>query len=171
VAQATYQMEWLSLPVIVRKAAETDLPQLLKIEEECFGNEKFTPETIRAFVARSDTFVLMAVDERELLGSAMCMVSTEGNVGKIASIAVLRRYRGRGVGSALLGACENEFRSHDLGRYSLEVETENESAISLYLSRGYEPKGIIKDFYSVGRDAYCMEKKVTSANGVQVKLS
>jgi len=164
-------MMWLIPAVMVRKASERDIPQLLRIEEECFGNEKFTPETIRAFVLRSDTFVLMAIEDRELLGSAMCIVSNEASEGKIASIAVLRRYRGMGIGSALLEACENEFHSRDLRRYSLEVETENEPAITLYLSTGYEVKGVIKDFYSVGRDAYCMEKRMDRQNAVHIKPS
>jgi len=157
--------------VIIRKAAEYELPKLLKIEEECFGAEKFSPETVRAFVVRSDAFILMAIEGGEILGSAMCIVSEEAREGKIASIAVLRRHRGKGIGAELLGACENEFGSRNLRRYSLEVETENEPAISLYLSRGYEAKGIIKDFYSIGRDAYCMEKKVAPEMRVQIKPS
>ena len=157
--------------MIIRKAAEGELPYLLKVEEECFGLEKFSPETVRAFVVRSDAFVLLAIDGDEIFGSAMCIVSRESSEGKIASIAVLRRHRGKGVGAKLLEGCEHEFRSQDLRRYSLEVETENEPAISLYLSRGYEAKGIIKDFYSVGRDAYCMEKRIGLEGSVQIRPS
>lgn len=157
--------------MMIRKAAAHELPELLRIEEDCFGMEKFTPETVRAFVVRSDAFVLLAIEGDEKLGSAMCICSDEASEGKIASIAVLRKHRGKGVGAQLLGACENEFRARDLRRYSLEVETENEPAVSLYLSRGYEAKGIIKDFYSVGRDAYCMEKKIRPERRVQITPS
>ena len=157
--------------MIVRRATECELPELLKIEEDCFGVEKFSPETVRAFASRSDAFVLLAIEGDEKLGSAMCIISEEANEGKIASIAVLRRHRGRGLGALLLEACEKEFRDRHLRRYSLEVETENAPAISLYLSRGYEAKGIIKDFYSVGRDAYCMEKKVGLDGRVRVTPS
>lgn len=157
--------------MIIRRATERELPNLLKIEEECFGIEKFSPETVRAFASRSDAFVLLAIEGDEMLGSAMCIISEEANEGKIASIAVLRRHRGEGLGALLLEACENEFRSRHLSRYSLEVETENEPAVSLYLSRGYEAKGIIKDFYSVGRDAYCMQKKVGQDGRVQIRPS
>ena len=157
--------------MIIRKAAEHELPRLLKIEEECFGWEKFSPETVRALIARSDAFILMAINDREILGSAMGIVSEEGGEGKIASIAVLRRHRGKGIGAELLGACENEFKSRNLRRYSLEVETENEPAISLYLRKGYEAKGVIKDFYAAGRHAYCMEKRIASENSIQIRPS
>lgn len=155
--------------MIIRKAAEPDLPRLMKIEEECFGWQKFSPETVKAFVERSDSFALMAVNGREILGTALGIMSDQASEGKIASIAVLRKHRGKGIGAELLVACETEFQSRSLRRYSLEVETENEPAISLYLRKGYEAKGVIRDFYSAGRHAYCMEKKVSSEHSVQIK--
>jgi len=164
-------MEWFAQDVIVRRATERELPELLRIEEECFGMEKFSPDTVRAFASRNDAFVLLAIEADNIYGSAMCVISGEASEGKIASIAVLRRHRGKGVGALLLDACEKEFRARGLKRYSLEVETENEPAISLYLSRGYDAKGIIKDFYSAGRDAYCMEKKHDSNGRVLIKPS
>lgn len=155
----------------IRKASEPDLQGLMKVEEECFGRQKFGPETVRAFMERSDSFALMAIDGREILGSALGVVSEQSGEGKIASIAVLRRHRGKGVGAELLVACETEFRTRNLRRYSLEVETENQPAISLYIRKGYEAKGVIRDFYAEGRHAYCMEKKIQSENTVRIKPS
>ena len=159
------------MDVIVRRATDADMPVLLRIEEECFGSEKFTPETVRAFIVRGDAFILIAIDNDEVIGSAMCLTSEEASEGKIASIAVLRRCRGLGIGAQLLDACEQAFRDDELNRYTLEVETENEPAISLYLSRGYQIRGLLKDFYSVGRDAYCMEKRAETSEKVSIKPS
>jgi ribosomal protein S18 acetylase RimI-like enzyme len=148
------------LVVIVRAADEWDMERLLEIEQECFGTEKFNAETVRAFVVRDDAFVLLAIDKDEIVGSAMCMVSDLGREGKIASIAVLKRCRGGGVGSALLDECERVFLSHGLTKYTLEVDVMNKPALSLYSSRGYEVKTSIQDFYGVGRPAYIMEKNI-----------
>lgn len=142
----------------LRKADEKDLPGLLRIEEDCFGNERFPPEVVRAFLVREDAFVIVAVENDEIVGAAMCMISQGMSEGKIASIAVLRKARGTGIGSALLGECENRFRAMNLRQYTLEVEDTNEPAIALYRSRGYEAKGTMKDFYGTGRNAYAMEK-------------
>lgn len=144
---------------------------MLRIEEDCFGNERFSAEILRAFLVRSDAFVMLAVEGDEVVGSAMCLLSTDRREGKIASIAVLRSHRGRGVGALLLEECENVFRSHDLSRYTLEVEAENQPALSLYLSRGYEIKGIIRNFYGKDRDAYCMEKRVGTGSRVRLQPS
>lgn len=148
------------MDVRVRAADEWDMEGLLEIEQECFGAEKFTAETVRAFVIRDDAFVLLAIDGEEIVGSAMCMISDLGREGKIASIAVLKKCRGGGVGSALLDECEKVFQSHGLTKYTLEVDVMNKPAISLYASRGYEVKSSIQDFYGVGRPAYIMEKKI-----------
>jgi len=150
------------LAVKVRAADEWDMERLLEIEQQCFGAEKFNAETVRAFVVRDDTFVLLALDEEKTVGSAMCMISDIGREGKIASIAVLKEYRGGGVGSLLLDECEGVFQSHGLTKYTLEVDVMNKLAISLYASRGYEIKASIQDFYGVGRPAYTMEKNAES---------
>ena len=133
---------------------------LMRIEEDCFGSERFPADVVRAFIERDDTFVVIAEDEGEVLGSAMCMVSSDLGEGKIASIAVLRRARGQGVGSALLEECEAGFRAHDLRRYTLEVEVTNEPAMSLYSSRGYAVTGLVVGLYGAGRNGYAMEKRV-----------
>lgn len=144
----------------VRMAGERDMPTLLRIEEECFGAERFSPETIRAFLERDNTFVLIAESAGEDVGSAMCLFSESEKIGKIASIAVIRRSRGQGIGSQLLDECEKMFQDKGMTKYSLEVETINEPAISLYRSTGYEIIGMLQDFYGFGRNAYYMEKRV-----------
>ena len=157
-------METVRLAVNIRQADGVDLPELLKIEEDCFGSERFNTETVRAFVVRDDTFVLVAYEGNEIVGSAMCMVSELDLHGKIASIAVLKQRRGTGIGAALLDECERVFRSQGLVKYSLEVEASNSLAIALYASRGYEVKASIQDFYGAGRPAFYMEKKLDLQN-------
>ena len=158
--KGNYGLEADMLDVKVRKAESTDLQSLLEIEEKCFGSEKFSPETVTAFLERYDAFIVIAEEEGGLLGSAMCLVSMERREGRIASVAVLKDRRGQGIGSMLLAECENIFLSMGLEEHSLEVETVNEPAISMYLSRGFQIVGMIEDFYGSGRHAYYMVKKI-----------
>lgn len=159
------------LAVIFRKAEEADMQGLMSVEEDCFGIERFSPQVVRAFIERDNAFIVVGVEEKDIVGSAMAMYSEEAGEGKIASIAVVRRLRGQGIGAQLLEECENVFRAHGLTRYSLEVETNNEPAISLYNTRGYQTKGLINDFYAPGRHAYCMEKRTGDHQGVRIKPS
>ncbi len=157
---------------MVRAAGLGDLDGLLKIEEECFGAERFSAETVRSFIERDDTFVLAAIEDDKLIGSAMCMISQERGEGRIASVAVLPDSRRKGIGSKLLEGCERGFMNRGLTVSELEVDVGNEPAIALYLSKGYEVRGLIEDFYGAGRDAYAMARALRYAGkGVRIKVS
>ncbi len=149
--------------VIFRRADLSDIPELLRIEEECFGTERFSAEVVRAFIIRSDAFTVVARDETidRLVGSAACLISRDLGEGRIASVAVLRSYRRRGIGSALLDECERILRGFHLRKAVLEVETTNLPAIHLYKNRGYLTVGLLKDYYGTGRDGYFMDKKIS----------
>lgn len=157
--------------MIVRLASEDDLPGLMGIEEVCFGSEKFSQETVLAFLVRDDAFVVVAEESGEFVGSAMCIVSEEQLEGRIASLAVPESMRGRGIGGMLLGQCEEVFEGLGMTTCSLEVETVNQPAISMYTSHGYEVTGIIPDFYGLGRPAYAMIKRIPARDEGVVKPS
>lgn len=59
-------------------------------------------------------------------------------VGRIGSIGVVERMRGRGVGSALLDLAEQWARSNGATDIRLTVWQFNESAVRLYQALGYE---------------------------------
>jgi len=157
--------------VIVRLASEEDLPRLMEIEDLCFGPERFSQETVQAFLVRDDAFIVVAEELEELRGSAMCTTSDERGEGRIASLAVPERMRGRGIGGMLLDECEKVFVDLGMTVYSLEVETVNEPAIAIYSSHRYEISSIISDFYGRGRPAYAMIKRRTTEDGVAIMPS
>jgi ribosomal-protein-alanine N-acetyltransferase len=167
----TYRLDDHTLTVIVRLASVDDLPGLMSIEEVCFGSEKFSQETVLAFLVRDDAFVVVAEEAGEFVGSAMCLVSHEEREGRIASLAVPKPMRGMGIGAMLLRQCEKVFEQFGMTTYTLEVETVNEPAISMYLSHGYEVAGLIQDFYGRGRPAYAMIKRPARGDKVVVRPS
>lgn len=145
----------------IRLAGLDDLDAIMRVENACFGNERFDLSVVRAFLARRDSFALIAVDDDLPVGAAMCTCSRGTSRGRIASVAVLDECRRRGVGSRLVKACEREFRRRGFTRFVLEVAVDNEAAVKTYVANGYRIRGTIKDYYSRGRSAYCMEKDVT----------
>jgi len=56
------------------------------------------------------------------------------------SVAVLPAYRGRGIGTTLLGALELQARGQGIKRLSLSVERDNPAA-ALYERHGFRPLG------------------------------
>lgn len=148
--------------MIFRRADENDILELMRIEDECFGRERFSAEVVRAFIVRADAFTVVAEDEKigRLVGSASCLVSEDTGEGRVASVAVIKDRREQGIGSGLISECERILSTFRLRKYVLEVETTNMPAILLYASRGYRVAGLMKDYYGLGRDAYFMEKSL-----------
>jgi ribosomal protein S18 acetylase RimI-like enzyme len=75
----------------------------------------------------------------------------------IATIGVLTEYRGRGIGAALLRACEAKI---DVPVIRLVVRQSNDTAIRLYERFGYAMLGKWRKYYSDGEDGEVMEKRV-----------
>ncbi len=147
--------------VKVRPATPKDLEGMMRIEELCFGDERFDSETVRAYLARTDAFAIVAVTKDGIVGAAMSTASARLGRGRIGSVAVLEGHRGKGVGKKLLEACETEFRARGITQFLLEVAVDNIDAIKLYEANGYRISDIIGGYYSRGKDAYLMEKDVT----------
>jgi putative acetyltransferase len=62
-------------------------------------------------------------------------------------MALLPEGRGRGGGRALLDAMAEHARASGAHKLDLEVWTDNERAIALYVSAGFEVEGLRRDHY------------------------
>lgn len=76
---------------------------------------------------------------------------------EVHTIGVDPAYQGKGIGRRLLDALLD---FADGGVVFLEVRTDNEAAIGLYRSMGFEQIGLRKRYYRVsGADAYTMRRE------------
>lgn len=142
----------------VRDAGLKDLEGLKRLEQECFGEEKFSENTLKAFLLRDDAFVLVAAEDGEVLGAALCLCSKSRAEGRVASMAVLGDRRRQGIGARLLREAEKSMSDMGARTFGLEVDVGNGPAIALYLKHGYSLRAVIRDYYGAGRHAYMMEK-------------
>ena len=67
------------------------------------------------------------------------VIEEERTYGYIAELFVTENVRGRGVGQALIKACEDEGRSRGLKRMMIGVIPANERAARVYAQAGYSP--------------------------------
>ena len=146
----------------VRKAGQQDLPGLMRLEEECFGAEKFSENTLMAFLVRTDAFALVAEEEEQVKGAALCICSNSRAEGRIASMAILHEHRRKGVATCLLKEAEDAFQQMGARTFGLEADVNNGPAIALYTKHGYHLRAIIRDYYGMGRHAFVMEKVLPS---------
>ncbi|NJN79659.1 MAG: GNAT family N-acetyltransferase [Anaerolineales bacterium] len=73
----------------------------------------------------------------------------------MATIAVDPHFRLRGIGRALLHACEKEL---GVPRVRLTVRASNQGAISMYEKEGYQTIDMWQAYYNDGESAMVMEK-------------
>lgn len=81
-------------------------------------------------------------------------------VGKIERVAVLRPYRGQGMGVAIMAEVEAEARRWGLGRVKLAAQ---EEAVPFYLSLGYRLHG--ERFMDAGIPHFWMDKGLGVGEG------
>lgn len=141
--------------ITVRAASASDIPYLCAIENECFSTP-WSAKSFEDFLSNGCSHCLVAIMGNEVCGYVgMNLILGEG---EITNIAVLQKFRRKGVAAALLDSlCETE----SLERLMLDVRVSNTAAQSLYENHGFSVDGIRKGFYSKPReDAILMSRTI-----------
>ncbi|WP_044975081.1 ribosomal protein S18-alanine N-acetyltransferase [Ruminococcus sp. HUN007] len=144
--------------VTVRMAVLKDVIRLAELDRSIFSD--YWSE--KAFISSVDSkmeIVTVAVlrDTEEIAAyAAVSYVLDECNINRIA---VAPEFRGRGLGTYLLG-CIEELLSPDVTIFNLEVRESNKYAIEMYEKFGYTVLGRRKNFYRCPtEDALLMTKR------------
>jgi ribosomal protein S18 acetylase RimI-like enzyme len=139
------------------KASILDLNALRKLEQGSFAKDAWPLFDLIAVLTFPDVIRLKAMEDGQMVGFVGGDPRPRDGWGWIATIAVDPRYRRRGIGSALLHACENKL---GVPRSRLTVRISNQVAISMYQKEGYITTDIWKSYYSDGEDGMVMEKSL-----------
>jgi ribosomal protein S18 acetylase RimI-like enzyme len=112
----------------------------------------------REALARPGTELFVAHENDQPLGFVLVAPYGMAASPYLASIAVARDARGRGVGSELLRFIERHFA--DRGHLFLLVSSFNDRARVLYERHGYAPVGELKDFIVDGASEIILHKRL-----------
>ena len=140
-------------------ASILDLNSLRKLENESFGKDAWPLLDLIAVLTFSEVIRLKAVEDGQMAGFIAGDPHPREGWGWIATVAVDPRYRRRGIGRALLHACEAKL---GVPRSRLTVRISNEVAISMYKKDGYATTEIWNNYYNDGEDGMVMEKVLES---------
>lgn len=136
--------------------------------EEVHASDRFSRSQLRYLMSRANGTVLVAEeqlggDRAEVLGNAIALFRMGASSAHLYSLTVDPRHQGRGVGRLLLGRIEEAAVARGLARLHLEVRSDNEGAIGLYLSAGFVETGHRPNYYADGKEALSMEKSLSPA--------
>jgi ribosomal-protein-alanine N-acetyltransferase len=141
----------------IQPASLRDLGSLRHLEQVCFKKDAWPLLDLIAVLTWPDVIKLKAVDKGEMIGFVAGDPRPSEEATWVATIGVDPRYQRRGIGRALLHACEEKA---NLPRMKLTVRMSNEGAISLYEKEGYRSVDIWKRYYNDGEDGLVMEKRL-----------
>lgn len=142
----------------IQIAGIRDLGALRRLAHVCFEKDAWPLLDLMAVLTWPDVVRLKAVvDGGEMIGFVAGDPRPSQASAWIATIGVDPRHRRRGIGRALLRACEAHIK---LPLVKLTVRPSNHAAISLYEKEGYRNLDIWKAYYSDGEDGLVMGKKL-----------
>jgi ribosomal-protein-alanine acetyltransferase len=139
----------------IQTASLMDLNALRKLEQACFEKDAWSILDLVAVLTWPEVIRLKAVENGEMVGFVAGDPRPSQGVGWIATIGVDPHYQHRGIGRALLRACEERMA---FSRSKLTVRMSNDKAISLYEQEGYRTVDVWKQYYNDGEDGIVMEK-------------
>lgn len=137
----------------VRAADVDDFDAIVRLERASFPEDRVSQRSIARFLRAPHRPVIAATVDGDLAGYALLALRKSSRAVRVYSIAVDARFARRGVGAALLRACEKYARRHRKSRITLEVRYDNRPAIALYEKWGFRQFGVHEDYYADGATA------------------
>lgn len=132
--------------MIIRKMLETDLEQVMNVEQHSFPTP-WPEEIFRQEITQNQHAHYFVVElNEEIIGYAGTWIVADD--AQITNIAILPTFRGRKVGQQLFAHVLQYAMQMGVSRLSLEVRISNVVAQKMYRKFGLVPGGIRKNYYT-----------------------
>lgn len=146
----------------IRPMTKDDLASVLVIESDLFPIDAWTKELFLGELAEvsNSRDVAVAIIDTEVVGYASFRYV--GKQGDVNTVAVSSGHQGKGIGTALMDWLESQAALRNVREVFLEVRSDNEAAMKMYASRGYERIDVRRNYYGNAIDANIMRKRVAN---------
>lgn len=155
--------------ITLRTFKPEDFDTLYEIDQACYEPEiAYSQRELRAYLRFSGSDCLIAEAEAaaadacagapEKRMAGFCISARRDESGYIVTIDVLPQFRRHRVGTLLLAEIESRLAAKGVREVTLETATDNDSAVAFWTKHGYRNRGIKKDYYPGGHDAFVMAK-------------
>jgi ribosomal-protein-alanine acetyltransferase len=150
------------MDIQIRAYAPDDFEALYLIDQACYPRAiAYSRATLREFLALPDADCLVAEKDDNIVG--FILSESEQRQGHIITIDVLKPYRRKAVGSALLQDIEKRAAERGVREIVLETATANEAAVSFWRKHGYRTRGVLRNYYPGRLDAFSMIKRLAGS--------
>ena len=134
------------MTALLRPAAESDLDEIVRIEQSCFA-DPWSEESFRRLLAVEPAIFQVAAFPPDFRVSGYAIAFAVGEDGEVLNVAVEPGFRGKGLAGQMLDALLIELGARGVQTAFLEVRESNGAARALYGSRGFTEIGRRKAYY------------------------
>lgn len=143
----------------VRHFREDDFLELVKLEQETFLLDAYTPEMLRERISKYTEGFWVALRDDKIIGYIAAWIINRQ--ARIDTMAVAAEHRNKGIGSLLLRTALEHFTEKGYYNVELEVRPSNTAAIQLYKKFGFKVVGLKPRYYKADNsDALLMRRLV-----------
>ncbi len=158
----------------LRPMQETDLSQLVNIENRWSYLSKWGEEGYRRILQDPRIYVSLVAEDTELEGKegvplvvGLAVMALLIDHCELCNLVVLPEYLSRKVGYRLLQECIEVSRSCGFPNMFLEVRTSNNRAIDFYRANGFKVVSRRRNYYrNPSEDAWVMQRKASTVASV-----
>ncbi len=140
--------------ITIRPALRSDAEEIVEIEASAFIEEdRFSVRQVKRMIDNPRAIVIVAQELRDgkprILGWAVALIRNHRRwqSGRIYGVAVAHPAKGRGIGRTLVQTLIERLADASINRVYLEVRADNQPAMTLYETLGFEPIAILGDYY------------------------
>ncbi|QSB15572.1 ribosomal protein S18-alanine N-acetyltransferase [Natronosporangium hydrolyticum] len=143
----------------VERMRSTDIDELLPIEQELFGAERWTAGMFRSELEQ-DHYYLVARDAAGVVLGYAGLAVMAPEEAWVNNLAVRRAAQRQGIGERLLTALLDEATRRGATRVLLEVAVDNAAAQQLYERHGFAAIAVRRGYYQPSNtDALVMARE------------
>lgn len=147
-----------SAKIFLRQFRLSDLPEILKIEQEIFPEDPWPEKNFRFCHKRYPDGFVVAFHGDKIVGFAAGWISPKW--GGIGDLAIAVKYRRRGIEELLVNYILDWLKQKKCHLCRIEVKIDNPEAITLFQKLGFKKIKRLSKFYPSGKDAFLMTKKI-----------
>ncbi|WP_105616437.1 GNAT family N-acetyltransferase [Vallitalea okinawensis] len=122
-------------------STENDIEQLIECHSRVFRPGLYIIQDIIE-LKEKDGFKCISVYKKDKLVANLLVYIDEGGIGVLEDLFVMNNERQNGIGKYLVDYCSHYMLSRNVKRIQLEVWSNNDRAMNLYKSKGYQFKRI-----------------------------
>lgn len=146
----------MCIDITLRKADLSDLPDILEMEQRCFGEDSFSKAQFIYLITHAKGFFYILQDGGKGVAYLSLLYHAGNHNLRIYSVAVHPDFRQKRLGQRLMEATIAYARTCQATKITLEVNVSNTPAIRLYEKNGFIKTGIKPNYYHDGSDAFYM---------------